>query len=268
MNFRKKAGKKKAAVAAVVCFVAAIAITGTYTFNDYKKSQSEKELAMAEENDITKEKYTVTEGESLVDENADSSLTEETEQNSDSVKDSSVGGDNEKEILDERQKSEENKHLEEEIATASNASAVNVSFSQDSMILWPVSGALLMDYSMDKTVYFKTLDQYKYNPAMVIAAAENDQIIAGAPGLVKSIDNSAQTGTTINIDLGNGYEALYGQLQKVAVKTGDYVDAATTLGYVAEPTKYYSSEGTNVYFEMRKDGQPIDPKEYLVDYAE
>jgi len=61
---------------------------------------------------------------------------------------------------------------------------------------------------------------------------------------------------------------LYGQLQKVAVKTGDYVDAATTLGYVAEPTKYYSSEGTNVYFEMRKDGQPIDPKEYLVDYAE
>ena len=125
-----------------------------------------------------------------------------------------------------------------------------------------------MDYSMDKTVYFKTLDQYKYNPAIVIAAAENDQVIAGASGLVKSIDNLAQTGTTINIDFGNGYEALYGQLQTVQVKTGDYVEATTTLGYVANPTKYYSSEGTNLYFEMRKDGRPVDPKEYLTDYVE
>lgn len=251
MKFSKNAGKKKAAAAAVICFVAAIAITGTYTFNGYKKSQNEKELAMAEEN-LTEEKYTVTEGESLVDEAVDGEIVSneaDTSSGSDGV-----GGDSE----DSGQDVEE--------ASASNAA--NVNFSSDSLILWPVSGALLMDYSMDKTVYFKTLDQYKYNPAIVIAAAENDQVIAGASGLVKSIDNLAQTGTTINIDFGNGYEALYGQLQTVQVKTGDYVDATTTLGYVANPTKYYSSEGTNLYFEMRKDGRPVDPKEYLTDYAE
>ena len=102
----------------------------------------------------------------------------------------------------------------------------------------------------------------------MIAAAENDVVIAGAPGLVKSIDNSAQTGTTVTVDFGNGYEALYGQLQTIAVKTGDYVEATTTLGYVAMPTKYYSKEGSNLYFEMRKDGRPVDPKEYLTDYVE
>lgn len=264
MKFSKKSGKKKAAAAAVVCFVAAIAITGTYTFNDYKKLQNEKELAMAEEDDVTKEKYTVTEGESVSNE-VDTS-----------VDDNSVGGDNEQnepEDLDgDNEAGEEENSLTNNVLNAveeaSVSNAANVNFSSDSMILWPVSGALLMDYSMDKTVYFKTLDQYKYNPALVIAAAENDQIIAGASGLVKSVDNTAQTGLTVNVDLGNGYEAFYGQLQKVSVNPGDYVEATTTLGYVSEPTKYYISEGTNVYFEMRKDGQPVDPKEYLADYVE
>ena len=257
MNFSKKSGKKKAAAAAVICFVAAIAITGTYTFNGYKKSKNEKEIAMAEE--ITKEKYTVTEGESLVDEPVDGEII--SNEADTSLEENGVGGDNE-------QENDQSKEAEPEDEEASVSNAANVSFTSDSLILWPVSGALLMDYSMDKTVYFKTLDQYKYNPALVIAAAENDQVIAGAPGLVKSIDNSAQTGTTVNVDFGNGYEAFYGQLQTLAVKTGDYVEATTTLGYVAEPTKYYSSEGTNLYFEMRKDGQPVNPKDYLVDYVE
>ena len=117
-------------------------------------------------------------------------------------------------------------------------------------------------------IYFKTLDQYKYNPAMIIAGAQGDQVIAGVSGIIKSIDNSAQTGTTVNVDFGNGYEAFYGQLISLEVKTGDYVDATTTLGYINEPTKYYSSEGSNLYFEMRKDGQPVDPKLYLTEYAE
>ena len=33
--------------------------------------------------------------------------------------------------------------------------------------------------------------------------------------------------------------------------------------YIAQPTKYYSTEGTNLYFAMKKDGEPIDPIEYL-----
>lgn len=249
MNFRKNSGKKKAAAAAVVCFAAAIVIAGTYTFNDYKKAQDEKEIAMAEEQELTNEKYTVTDGEIVANEVEAS------------VEDNSVGGDDEEEELADNMADDMENHTKE----TSVSNAVHVTFSDNSMILWPVSGALLMDYSMDKTVYFKTLEQYKYNPAIVIAAAENDQVIAGTAGIVKSIDQSAQTGTTVTIDYGNGYEAIYGQLQKVAVKTGDYVEATTTLGYVAEPTKYYNSEGTNLYFEMRKDGRPVDPKEYLTE---
>jgi len=32
---------------------------------------------------------------------------------------------------------------------------------------------------------------------------------------------------------------------------------------VSEPTKYYAVEGSNVYFQILKDGKPIDPEEIL-----
>ena len=136
-------------------------------------------------------------------------------------------------------------------------------FTESSQLLWPVNGNVLMSYSMDKSVYFSTLDQYKYNPALVISGTLNDNVIAAAPGIVKSIDTMRETGTTVTVDMGNGYECLYGQLKDVQVKTGDYVNAKDVIGYVSEPTKYYSVEGCNLYFEMRKDGQPVNPMDYM-----
>lgn len=49
----------------------------------------------------------------------------------------------------------------------------------------------------------------------------------------------------------------------MTVSQGDIVKKGTTIGYVAEPTKYYSAEGANLYFAMKKDGEPIDPITYL-----
>lgn len=136
---------------------------------------------------------------------------------------------------------------------------------EDSQLLWPVDGNVLMSYSMDKSVYFSTLDQYRYNPAMIISGAVNDNVIAAAPGLVKSIDNFAQTGITVTLDMGNGYECMYGQLKEVQVKVGDYLEAGNVIGYLEIPTKYYSLEGCNLYFEMLKDGQPVNPMDYLAE---
>ena len=257
MNFSKKTGKKKGAAAAVLCFVAAIAIAGTYTFNDYKKSLNEKELAKAEEMDFTEENYAADVEDTPQEEAVDGTIV------------SNESSDMENLVSEDAMTAAADTETVEEVLTdVSSNHAASVNFSDSSKILWPVAGTILMDYSMDKTVYFKTLDQYKYNPAMIIAGAQGDQVIAGAAGIVKSIDQTAETGLTVNVDFGNGYEAIYGQLVSTQVKTGDYVEATTTLGYVAEPTKYYVNEGSNLYFEMRKNGRPVDPKEYLTDYVE
>ena len=147
-----------------------------------------------------------------------------------------------------------------------SASAVNlpvVNFSEDTLMEWPVNGNILLDYSMDQTTYFPTLDQYKLSPAISVGAVEGAPVVAAVNGTVYSVEQNAQTGTTLTMELGNGYQAVYGQLTDLTVSEGDTVKKGTTIGYIAQPTKYYSTEGTNLYFAMRKYGEPIDPIEYL-----
>ena len=112
---------------------------------------------------------------------------------------------------------------------------------------------------MDKTIYFPTLDQYKYNPAIVIQANEGDMITAAAAGKVTSVFTDPQIGNAVTMDLGNGYEITYGQLTGILVSEGSYVSMGDMIAQVAAPTKYYSVEGTNVYFKLTKDGEPVNP---------
>lgn len=128
---------------------------------------------------------------------------------------------------------------------------------------WPVEGEVLLDYSMDKTVFFPTLEQYRYNPAMVIGGAVNDKVKAAARGKITKISENEETGCTVWQDLGDGYTAVYGQLKELNFKKGDMVEEGQVIGYISEPTKYYVTEGSNVYFRMEKDEKAVDPKEYL-----
>ena len=112
---------------------------------------------------------------------------------------------------------------------------------------------------MDKTVYFPTLDQYKYNPAIMIQAAEGETITAAADGRVSGIYNDPQFGNCVQVELGDGYELTYGQLGNIELKEGDYMEVGDVIGTVASPTKYFSVEGTNVYFKLTLNGEPVDP---------
>lgn len=251
MNKRPKSSKRKSAsVGIAICFVAAVVIVGTYTLRSYQKSEQQG-IETTEENsnteDETKQPSASANTDKLV---IDTQEDEKEEQ--------------EEAVTEEENTAPSGENASEgEYSASTSSSSTALNFGENSELLWPVNGQILLNYSMDKTVYFSTLDQYKYNPALIISGAEGDQVISGAAGMVKSIDVTAQTGTTVNLDLGNGYELFVGQLKEVPVNTGDYVDANTVIGYVSQPTKYYSVEGCNVYYELRKDGQPVDPLEYV-----
>ena len=138
-----------------------------------------------------------------------------------------------------------------------------LNFTEDTMLEWPVSGSVLMDYSMDHTVYFSTLDVYKYNPSVILSAQVGEPVEAAAHGKIVKIENTVETGMTVTADLGNGYQVVYGQLENVLVEENDIVTAGTVLGYVGEPSRFYTKEGSNLYFAMTKDGESIDPILYL-----
>jgi ABC-type microcin C transport system duplicated ATPase subunit YejF len=43
------------------------------------------------------------------------------------------------------------------------------------------------------------------------------------------------------------------------------LQAGETLGTVGKVTRYYTVEGTNVYFAMEQDGKPVNPMDYFGD---
>jgi murein DD-endopeptidase MepM/ murein hydrolase activator NlpD len=231
--------RKKQYIAAVACLVAgAIGFAGVYAT---EKGQERKDAAQtAEETESTAPaSYEVLPKSTTVQEETESAEPETEEQTA---------------------QAEEPAAAEPEVTVSVTQDEMH--FEKDTAI-WPIEGEILLDYSMDASIYFPTLEQYRYNPAMVIAGAVNDKVFAMARGTITDIRESEETGCTVTQDLGGGYTAVYGQLKELNFAEGDTVEAGQVIGYVSEPTKYYSVEGSNVYFSLKKDGEAVDPKEYL-----
>ena len=240
---------KGAAVATVICFVAVITMVGAFTFRNYQ-NRMEQELAKAETaaDEETKENSEETATNEIVLPEAEGTEDAETAE--------------EDAAEDAGQAANDALSLEDGNAETAGAAA-DVWFSEESILEWPASGAVLINYSMDKTVYFATLEQYKYNPALIVGGEVGEMIGASAPGVVTNIEQDAQTGLTVTLDMGNGYSAIYGQLKEVPLEVGAYVNTWETIGYLSEPTKYFATEGANLYFEVQKDGAPVNPMDFM-----
>lgn len=139
----------------------------------------------------------------------------------------------------------------------------NLKFNADKGLLWPVTGNVIMNYSMDRVIYFETLEQFKTNPAIIIDAEVGTEVLSAAKGKITSITNEDETGLTVTASIGNGYSLVYGQLEDVSVEVGDIIDEGDVLGKVAEPSKYYSVEGSNLYFQVLKDEETMNPMTLL-----
>lgn len=143
------------------------------------------------------------------------------------------------------------------------AKALVLDFSDTSRAGWPVMGNVVLDYSMDSTIYFPTLDQYKCNPGLIIQGEVSSPVYAPANARVTEVGANEEIGNYLTLDLGNEYTAVCGQLKEVATAEGEYLEKGQLLGYLAEPTKYYTIEGSNLYFQMNYQGNAIDPLDYL-----
>lgn len=248
MRSRKTGLKQKSyVIAAVIMLAAAFGMTGIY----YSQQNKKQEAQLAKEQEEAQQQAAKEKEEALKEEQQAKAEEEAKEQQTEAV--SGIIPPQSNDFMDSPEVVAEKEPVAQE---------TELHFDPENMS-WPLQGNVIMNYSMDQTIYFATLDQYKYNPAIIIQAEVNTPVEAVAPGKVTSIETSAETGATVTVDMGDGYSAVYGQLKEISWNTGDEVAAGDIIGYVSEPTKYYSVEGTNLYFELMKDGAPVNPMEYL-----
>lgn len=261
---------KKFIAAVVVCFFALTAIaTGTY-FLGQKSDENIVNLKEANNAVTTAEDKNVEAAQNVV--NQTEPITEgdrvadlEGYQGSEAGETKVVGANNVVEA-----NTESNAEGDDYMYGLSSEAAAQIKalkFNNDSRLLWPVQGSIILPYDMENTVYYSTLNEYKCNPGIVIQSVKGTAVKAAADGVITMIGEDDELGVYIDEAVGDDYIATYGQIVNPEVEAGDFVEAGQTIAYVNEPTRYYTKEGENLYFSIAKDGKSVDPLNFI-DYED
>ncbi|MEA3501598.1 MAG: peptidoglycan DD-metalloendopeptidase family protein [Actinomycetota bacterium] len=91
-------------------------------------------------------------------------------------------------------------------------------------------------------------------------AGSGQKILAAASGTVFFAGAKGGYGNSIMIDHGGGMVTLYAHQSKLAVSNGQKVSAGQVIGYVGSTGV---STGPHLHFEVRINGNPVNPAKYL-----
>lgn len=165
---------------------------------------------------------------------------------------------NETEVSEE---TTEEPQSDKQIPVTTNVGELN--FTSDKTIDWPVAGNVILPYSMETTVYFKTLDQYQCNPGMLIEAGSGTTVKNAFLGKVTKVTSDDTYGNLVTLYIGNDYSIVYGQLDTIYVKEGDYVKAGQSIGTIGKPTDSFTEEGSHLFFQMLNGDEAVDPMMFI-----
>jgi septal ring factor EnvC (AmiA/AmiB activator) len=122
---------------------------------------------------------------------------------------------------------------------------------------WPVAGRVVAPFG--GTARARTSQAIQRN-GVEIEAPEGTSVRAIHGGTVAYADAFTGYGYLVIIDHGNNAYSLYGYLGALSVHQGEPVERHAVLGAVGRPP---TDASPRLYFEIRVDGQPVDPVQWL-----
>ncbi len=124
-------------------------------------------------------------------------------------------------------------------------------------LAWPAEGSVVESFGRQRNVKFST---YTMNNGLRIAAAPRTPVRAVFQGTVLFSQWFKGYGNLIILDHGNRVVSLYGNVIAPAVSVGDRVSTGQAIAGVGESE---DAGGGSLYFEIRQDNRPEDPREWL-----
>ncbi|RDS83967.1 murein hydrolase activator EnvC family protein [Dyella psychrodurans] len=100
---------------------------------------------------------------------------------------------------------------------------------------------------------------HNFGNGVLIASPRGSEVHAVARGRVVYAHFMRGYGQLIILNHGNGWLSMYGNNETLLHGVGDDVAAGEALGTASLTT----SDSTGVYFELRHDGKPVDPRSWL-----
>jgi murein DD-endopeptidase MepM/ murein hydrolase activator NlpD len=93
-----------------------------------------------------------------------------------------------------------------------------------------------------------------------MAGAHGEPIYAAASGTVLQAGRSGGYGNLVELSHGKGIDTRYGHLSAILVKPGDHVEKGQLIGRMGSTGR---STGTHLHYEVRVDGQAVNPRPFL-----
>ncbi len=100
---------------------------------------------------------------------------------------------------------------------------------------------------------------HSYGNGVLIRAPGGSEVRAVANGRVVYAGFLRGYGMLLILNHGNGWMSMYGNNEALLHNVGDAVKAGQAVGTASAPT----GVNTGVYFELRKNGEPVDPRSWL-----
>jgi len=123
----------------------------------------------------------------------------------------------------------------------------------------PVSAAIAERFGKVVDPEFKTAT---FRSGVDFGAPAGSTVRAVAVGVVRFAGWFRGYGRIVIVDHGDGFHTISGHLDEIHVKVGARADEGDSLGTVGETG---SLGGPSLYFELRENGQPVDPEPWLLD---
>ncbi|MEY3213836.1 MAG: hypothetical protein RIT28_4317 [Pseudomonadota bacterium] len=124
--------------------------------------------------------------------------------------------------------------------------------------IWPSEGVLTSDFGYRRNPFNRR--RWSFHNGLDIAAPKGTPILASAAGTVVTAGWDKGYGRLVEIDHGYGLLTRYGHNSGLNVDVGDWVEAGQVIATMGSTG---ISTGPHCHFEVRVDGQPVDPLEYV-----
>lgn len=123
--------------------------------------------------------------------------------------------------------------------------------------IWPVNGVITSPYGYRTHPIFGTTI---YHSGIDIGVDYGTPVHAADSGVVVEAGWISGYGYAVVIDHGNGLSTLYGHNESLNVSSGQSVSQGQVIAYAGSTG---NSTGPHVHFEVRSNGDPVDPSAYL-----
>ncbi|MGN1334196.1 MAG: murein hydrolase activator EnvC family protein [Anaerovoracaceae bacterium] len=124
---------------------------------------------------------------------------------------------------------------------------------------WPCPASRYISSSFGNRLH-PTLNVWKFHTGIDIGCSAGKDIVAAASGKVIMSQWYGGYGNCVMIDHGGGIVTLYGHASKLLVSKGQVVKQGQVIALVGSTGR---STGPHLHFEVRKNGQYIDPMSYF-----